>query len=377
MFFTFSAILLSCSQQNTNKTEYKIDFSKLEESSIFDLFAKVELIPLIGDSSLLINIADKIVYYQQMYYLLDKRQSALFAFDSNGVFKFKIQNRGHGPREYTELYDFEINPYTQHIELLDPHGKLIIHGIDGRYIETIILPKELHALHYFKIISKNDVLFYRIFEDKRLVVYDRTNMKIKSEFYEVLKHVLTRNFATRLPLFNTEKGIGMWEGFSNSILNIDTVGNDLVNRYSWDFGDNRNINIEKIKSDRKYLNTYADMASHGGINNYIYPFYFNLESENYIFTQFGFDKKKYHIFLDKKKNVYKLFQNFKEGIMFSNFSSIIVPDGYVSLIYPMVNLNGYLNSMMLNEKDKKILSQIKIGDNPLLIKYTLKKNIFN
>jgi hypothetical protein len=101
-----------------------VDLKKTQKASIFDYVKHIELIPLETGDNVLIGKLEKIIFHQNRYYILDTHhaQFIVFVFDETGKYIFKIDKRGRGPGEYTELYDIIINPFTDHLDLLNPRG---------------------------------------------------------------------------------------------------------------------------------------------------------------------------------------------------------------------------------------------------------------
>jgi hypothetical protein len=97
---TAIAILSSCeSKREIEKNgTFTIDPDRNENISIFELFSKVELIPLeTTDESLLtfpIGEPDKVIKHKDCFYFLDTQQDAIITFDSKGRFLRRFNRTG-------------------------------------------------------------------------------------------------------------------------------------------------------------------------------------------------------------------------------------------------------------------------------------------
>lgn len=89
-------ILSSC--ENKRGATCAIDLNRNENISIFELFSKVELIPLeTTDESLLtfpIGEPDKVIKHKDCFYFLDTQQDAIITFDSKGRFLRRFNRTG-------------------------------------------------------------------------------------------------------------------------------------------------------------------------------------------------------------------------------------------------------------------------------------------
>jgi len=85
------ATLFAC--RHEKEVDYpvlSVDITRLNTPSVFDIFEKVEIIPLeTTDNSLLGNIFG-IAFYNNHYYITDLKGESLFCFDEHGKFVRKI-----------------------------------------------------------------------------------------------------------------------------------------------------------------------------------------------------------------------------------------------------------------------------------------------
>ncbi|MCF6358143.1 MAG: 6-bladed beta-propeller [Draconibacterium sp.] len=362
--------LFSCSKTKTDNI--LINIEQKENVSIKEHFLSIDLIPLETSDSVLIGRLTKIVQNNKKYYVLDKKQRAVFIFDLNGKFLNKIDKKGNGPGEYTEISDFEINQYSGNIELLSPWGIIYVYDKRGKFIRNYKVPDVLKVMHFLKFISENKVLLYCMTEKDRLFLFDRVKNELISLSYNIPDNVLTKSFTTYFPMYSLNNEIHLKENFSNSIYKIQ--GDEIIKEFTWDFG-SLNIELEKIKSKKESIDKYLTLIKEGGNNSFVYPFYMNLENENTIFTIFGYDKNYNHLVLNKKTKRYILFDKYEEDVIFPFFYTFSSMDHYLSAIdISLFEISDFVKPEFLTETNRHVLEKINPNDNPIIISYKLNPN---
>jgi hypothetical protein len=160
-----------CKQQAQTDKAIFVDLDRPERASLFDYFSSIELIPLETSPDVLIAGITKIINHQDKWYMMDKPQSIIFVFDRTGKFLFKIDKKGQGPGEYAFISNFNINPFTGKLELLDPSGRLNIYDLSGNYIETKRIEYDgFYAAHQCVALDSRTYVFYALFQPKKLSI---------------------------------------------------------------------------------------------------------------------------------------------------------------------------------------------------------------
>lgn len=141
-------------QSKRTFSAYNLPVIPVSESTIsenYDTFLVEEprYVVLETNSQSLIGSIDKIEYFQGNYFILDaSKAKALFCFDSTGLFKFKIDKVGKGPGEFFIPLDFNIDPRTRSIKIMDPgNRKILEYSIDGELINEFQLEDELKSFY--------------------------------------------------------------------------------------------------------------------------------------------------------------------------------------------------------------------------------------
>ncbi len=383
---TLGFLLLSCSS-NRNQTQSSfIDLEREDNVSVFDIFESVDLIPLETNEQSLIAVIDKVIYFNDRYYILDIKQQVLFCFDSAGKFLFRISQRGHAPEEYLRLEDFNIDSYNNQLLLLEPYGHLLVFDLDGQFISKTRLPSEVHAYNEVFPLDTNRIVFSSLYNFE-LVFYNRSKNIIYDRRYGARDEKITNaNFMPVRCTYYYNGHLYFSPQPSNEIINLSdsTV-------FSWDFGKRTNTKevIENMENfilttkidvrpkERPYYEQY-DWIGEEILGNI--PF-FNFESSRYRFcalqTKHNFMK---YIFYDKKTEKAFVFDKTKEGICFGipecNEESIIMCERgwWKKTGNPDIDKDHvYYNPDIFTDEQKQLLKSGRDDDNPFLVKYNFKQ----
>lgn len=188
-------ILFSCTQKNSNQNDSSlyVDIKNQQEVSLFDLFSHIEIIPLeTSDSSLLKNV-NKVLFYENNYYVLDCEQHILLRFDADGKFISRIAKSGDGPEDYLNLIDFFIE--EQHIFMLSPMGIVYKYDMIGCLQDKIYLEGKSISYQKFARLDDDKILFWSNTDSdtEQLSLFSRKENKIISYYYK--DHGILNNFA--------------------------------------------------------------------------------------------------------------------------------------------------------------------------------------
>jgi Txe/YoeB family toxin of Txe-Axe toxin-antitoxin module len=144
------------------KTEINVGIGS-EIIDIKDMLDSVRYIHLETSDECLIGEINKIVYYDDKYYILDRAKTKkLLCFDSTGHFERLFGRTGQGPGEYVEPTDFMVT--SSYMIILDQFAhKLLFFDRDGNYIHSLPLKYKIHAITSLD----NDSLFLAKAGDNR------------------------------------------------------------------------------------------------------------------------------------------------------------------------------------------------------------------
>ncbi|MEA4936483.1 MAG: 6-bladed beta-propeller [Paludibacter sp.] len=161
IYILIIASCISCSCSSRPSTERKgrnlieIDPNKDDKVSVYDLFSRIEIIPLeTKQNSLLtflIGEPDRVIVHENNFYFLDDSQHLIIVFNSEGKFLKKISKKGNGPEEYISIDDFNINRFTGNLEVLSSVGRYInVYDLsENIFIERIKFPSDMPIVQNF------------------------------------------------------------------------------------------------------------------------------------------------------------------------------------------------------------------------------------
>ena len=177
LLFLSLLIMQSCNRQKSSGASLAdvsilIDLDSVKRAPL--KLADIRYIPLETSKECLIGNADKVLIRNGKIYVADFHQAmALFIFDLDGKFLFKISRRGQGPYEYLSLQDFDIHSNGD-IYIFDQYGrKFLILDEEGKYLRTV---KSDYYFENFCVIGEK--MYWAKFLDEKkfadLAVYNMT-----------------------------------------------------------------------------------------------------------------------------------------------------------------------------------------------------------
>lgn len=340
--------------------------NKNKDVSFYDLFKSVDVVYLETNEDCLISQVTKTIYADSIYYIFDRLQRGVFAFSNRGEFLFKIQRIGRGPGEFLNIVDFELNNFTQSIDLLTPFGEVLKYDREsGKFISSYHLPESVRAVHFFKSISQDTVVFYQKFEKNKLLFYSLQEQMIIDEQRE-LPYFVSRYLPSAFnwdPFHLVNGKLRLFETFSNTIYVLDK--GELVPEVSWDFGSyNFDYRSFEVDLDREYYENYLENYS------LIHVFSTYLENDSLIITQFFFNNSFYSLIYFKKNGEYLVMDTFKEGIQFPTYP-LFNENGLFSIAQTW-HLKALLPEEILSLYEISIPEEISKENNPIILQYTLK-----
>lgn len=303
-------ISFSCGRKSTNEKEdvnsvLNIDLLTEPESYLKNLseFAEnAEYIPLqTTESSLIGGIVRKIVNVEDRIYILSGNE--LLAFNMDGKYLFKLQNRGRGPEEYTFLNDFDVSSDNKFLIVLSSLiHKLLVYRISdtGFTFQKYIALKD-PAPYRVSIVSETNQAFLAIAPWtgteptlSLLINTDGDTIHFKSNCYKY-KMVRARNSLSlnEMLVYSIGNTVCFKEEFSDTVFYVDVKNNSFK---PWlIFDSHGTLATPEIRGGSE---------SPGNNTNFIANIF---ETSRYICYWYGTMEKRNRILLDKKtNNKYKL-----------------------------------------------------------------------
>ena len=362
-----------CSKKPQSDGAIFVDMDRPEKVSLFDYFRSIELIPLETSSDVLIKGIYKMVIHQDRYYALDPVQRVIFVFDKTGSFLFKIDKKGQAAGEYSHIQDFNFNPFSGNLEILEPYGKVLIYDLSGNYIETKRIDfTGFRAVHTLNAVDSQTHVFHSMFQPKKIIYFNLDKQKLLHEEFEETMRL--GSFSNHPYQYKDD-----WFFFRPIHPVIYKMGEkQLEVAFQFDFGKytregTTDISFSK-EADRGLSESLEELFAQS-------PYLIQTvrHNNNYVFVSLYWKDTdhKTNIIYDKSTGKSKFILDFTEDVEFNSYrgEEIIVTDEYVLMVSQWVDLKKRITKEMLNDKQKEVfekLLQAKMEQNPVLIKYWFK-----
>ena len=367
----FFSLFISCNNTNKHKDDISqakisIDVNNITNNlSYSDFFDQTSITPLETRPNCMIKEVNKSVYSNGMYYILDERQGAVFAFNTQGEFVFKIHKKGKGPDEYLALEDFNLNPFSNTIDLLSPLGKILQYNRNnGQFINSIQL-SGVRAVHAFQFLSRDTIVLFHLSEESKISIYSITENKVVDRQHKVARfvHRYIPQYLNHYPFYKFKDKLHLFEYYSGSLKIFEN--GKFIEKIKWDFGE-YNFDISKIKpdQDRTYYMNYIKNNPH------LIRFAFIHEDTNKLVLQFTHNKRLFTLIYSKYSNNYTILSEFKEGVHFPQ-NPQFVDNKEFFVISPASQVKHYLLESNLDKSQLKLFQQLKVDDNPVVISYKI------
>jgi len=336
-------------------------------SSVFDSIAYLTL-PF--DEITTIGSIDKIEVYNSKYYFWDKIGRKIWCYDNRGNYIFKLDKRGQGPGEYTQIYDFNIDKEHQQIQILDRNlRKILCYDLNGNYIKDVKL--EVAASQF--AVLQNGFLLHTggmdIFmgKDKNLFRYNLFISDSEGNVerrYCPYKEFLDDYVGFKVFSIHEEKKFYRYAR-NDTIYEFDDAGN-LACKFLFDFGKYRipnNINNKEMAS--RYLN-----------NPNIAFVFETFHTQQHMFVSYGFANKFRFLLMDKKNETIlngSFLENDIDGISFAYSPPIYAWEDKLIFVREASEIIAQKKDGKSIYKSIPQLMRIQEDDNPIIIIAYLKK----
>ncbi|HOX76242.1 MAG TPA: 6-bladed beta-propeller [Bacteroidales bacterium] len=348
---------------DSDSTSITVNLDDNSKISVFDIFSKISVIPLETDSNSVIEQISRVIPYDDRFYILDRKQNAVVIFDNDGNFMKKIRKIGVGPGEYSLLYDFNINPFTKELELLNPRGELLSYTIDGEFIKSQRIP--MRNASKFIPITEDTIIFYTEYEQEKLHYYSRSQDKVIKKEFSFPETILNTPLISlnSSPFSQNGNHTTFFQGFTNDIYDIDTSG--LRFRFRWDFGEH-NLDYRDLPEGKDPM-YYMALLRNGNMASCFYSYQ---ENQSIIMTRFIFDKQWVSLIYDKADKKSTIVKRFTEDIVLPPFP-VLSEEGILGYADPM-EAHLLVNESVVDEPSRSVIANLKPEDNPILIRYYFK-----
>jgi hypothetical protein len=311
-----------------------------------DLFDSISLIKLETTKESLIGNIDKLISYNNFYFILDMAQSkAVFEFDNKGKFLRKIGQKGKGPGEYLEPHDIAVDQFSGRIIIYDGR-KLLFYDFEGKFIEEIKLSFSFRS---FSVLSK-DVLAY--YFDNSLKEKDLHKLKFNLLFVNKKGKILSQSFDVDENIYPTSGSRSFFYQYNQELLVSPSYSNTIYSVSTESIVPKFVINFDKYAIPKDFvLNAKTDNDFYRELKKSNYAFlrdYF--ETPNYLAFSIVYKSMIYSCFYSKKTGVIKFANSFVNNMygLLTESSIISVTKGDIIVGYTEPSNNEETRKIMKN-----------------------------
>lgn len=375
LLFIFNAC--NSKEQLDNTLILKVEL-KDKGVSFYDLFEKIDLIPLELNENSFIKEIDNMHLINDTLYVLDREVRSLIMFDGKtGKHINTLMKVGQGPGEYTHVYDAIIDSTNQQIKLLSPFNFINTYDLSGHFIKKDNLPfPDNSASAYFRNFDDSTYLLWvnsgPNLDIGRIVLVSKETHQIINSFWK--GQGLEDSFVVS-PFWTYDNNSYFSTSITNNVYQISPEGYSLV--YKWDFG---KFDIDKFRekeiaipidlkdSSERLMELIQQMMN----SDNLYRFNSRHENDSYYYAQIVFKNEKNlapHIFYNKATGDSHYFFKTTEGLSFITY---LLTDNYIIAELLTDELETLLSSKLLKETEQTLLQMRKDDDNPVLVKLHFK-----
>ncbi|WP_368107074.1 6-bladed beta-propeller [Bacteroides nordii] len=351
------------------------DINRKEPFKISTIVEKIEYVPLQTADTVLMGKMNKLIVWNDQFYIWDQLTEAIFCFNSKGQFLHKIHKQGKGPDEYPRIYDFTMDMTTGDIYIYSDMSKTIYAYTEkGEFIRKMESPFILSSFgiqgnytYYYLGRTPNADFYSETFPEQcRYVVMENDEFK-----HEQLKYIFDDKYL-QIPssrnVFSFYKDTMLLvEYLKPEIYSIDSIGRlrpkyrieFLTNTYSPSF--NEEIDLERMESEKK----------NGNLTTLFNAFF---ETDDYLFFNYARGIIGSAYVNKKDRTIHNMGYFLMDDFNQNSLPSVIdfVDENYMyksvepaSLIRRQLkgNFSPYLDGMVENMRE---------FDNPVIIKIKLK-----
>lgn len=364
---------LSCDQkQDEAYTQIDVEINDAQTIAASEWFSSIEITLLEANSESLLKACDKIVLFDNRYYVLDKGQQTIFVFDRTG--KFICSSRtmiGQGPGEYVYIDDFCIDKDNNTIELLDTPGYTVrVYSLDFTPLDgSWRLAQDLLPVWSFQKLSADNYAFYRNPTERfphLIQIYSVQEEKIVEKIdipypYWEVPWTLEKNY--------------FYEYRSEYFFSLAFPNPDLYKLNTKDFS------VEKVLECNFGKETFGANAIEGISEDFFTrPGRYVLATNKYqndkfffvyLYAKNGSAFLPYMLRYEKETGRQNLISAF-----FSDKTNLSVPyfidNEYFYSLSESTQAHQHVVRELLDEKSKQVLDNLTDDDNPVIIKYKLR-----
>lgn len=264
----FVCLLWSC-KEKANESDV-LDLSTAEQVSIDDVFADVELTPLLFEKDTYPSVVTQIKIAGDLI-LVSDRHNIIHVFDKTGHYvSCSKEKYGNGPDEYSVLMGFGWNPYSNLIEILTP-DKLLSFDCNFNMISSADIPtsigKDRLLLEQIFDLSQNRHIFVPTSASANpycYIVFNSKENKVEYSF-DFAKDIISPISMQNQSFYETGDGRVYFfpPALYDKFYEVDKQNGIVKSSTSVDYGDNAidRDDLKDLKDDLRRLSDFLENSS--------------------------------------------------------------------------------------------------------------------
>lgn len=345
---------------------------------------KIEIVPLETNDSILFGYPSIALYNKEDNMYAFASQMNVFTFTGEGKFiGSSTSRRGPGPDEYTMMVDMKFNRYFNGIDLLNPYGTIYTYSPKFDLLARRKVEPEFPVIHFMPLDSFNYVFaFAPIWTDQEI---EFINLKTGNKTIAQYQGTISGGNGLKQQHFH-KIGNDFYfipQGVNYNIYQMDTLQKKISPIIYLDFGEAEIKEDElpgrpsgkRMKNDKERMNIAKDYSTrHNFIresSTYVIPMrrIFN-DKYIYVFMVKGQEQYGRHYIYNREKREGYLI---KVNTPFCMHPCFEIADNILFAICEPSELSQYVERRFMTSEEIIKMEQLKEDDNPVVIKYYLKK----
>lgn len=360
-----------------NPKEFKgnkiLSRSKIPSHLKVSSFSKsIKYIPLETNDSVLIGRIDRVIKREDKIFILDRLTESIFCFNTNGEFLYKLSRRGQGPEEYYAAVEFKITEDENII--IYSSGQGLYYYNKNKFIKKInssIIATDFYTnkdTTYFYIGRNQNSNFFKEFP-KQFRLVNIVNNKVKERLlpYEY-QELFSKISLAPSNFFMFQDTLNLVDYLNQETYSI--INNEVIGKYKFEFTSNkRTLNYNNRESDNLLISKDIDDHDYTSLILFV-------ESDNYIFINYGMDGYIIESYITKKNlevnNVGLFYFDDFNGISLGGTLKCIEDNQLIAIAEPENLLDLIENTDNVSDDINNLKRRINISNNPILIIMDLK-----
>ena len=354
-----------------------------DDMDIDSLVAEWDTLRLEAFSESLLSGINKMEVTDDKLYILDGSSSLLFIFNKEGDYINKISNQGQGPREYIRIFDFEVDKINHRILATDAFSKRIfIYDTIGN-LQNVI-PLNFPPFHISSDISKRLIHLCSTAKDFQVSNLAENNVAILNEEGSIEEAFLKDETPKRLDLIpilsnhvTPDGEILYMPAFSDVIYRIHDT--DAIPEYVLDYQNGKKRLTAKDKNEIFYRFDQNNVVEYEKDNYFISDGTF-FNSDSLLILPSGFEQRTHTIYSKRHRKSVSINTRHLKGDK-ALCELVMTCPAAIRDEWIYIGGSGDMAAYLLtlkpeNPKIRHFLQSIREDDNPCIIRYKLKSNIF-